>query len=216
MTTNVPDRPRAERHLGTEDLPGGRRVIAYDPLLALKIVERVAHGETLTKICDTSQGMPSYFTFHKWVLREPDLAKAYGAARVLSAQVFEDTALDKAREVADEPTSAPKVRAFEVLINQLRWSAEKRDPQQYSPKAAVNVRVPIQIITSLGLDKGGAATTADVPGPYKVTATVEGPPPSIDFTEGEFKTLAPPTPKPKWRKPARRKQEAADAPVSNS
>lgn len=203
----LPDSPRAERHLGEEVLPDGRRVIRYDPLLALRIVERIAEGETLRSI-SKGEGMPSASTFNRWVLREPVLQKAYKVARELAAQSFEEEALDLGRAIKEDPSSAPKVRAYEVLMNQLRWSAEKRDPAQYGPRAQVNVKVPIQINTTLGLDPAqGTTTQGELERGYKVTATVERAPEEAP----EDATLIPAKQKPRWAPKRHYKRGGNDA-----
>lgn len=145
----------------------------YNPELALGIVERIAEGETLSAICVKGSGMPSRQTFHRWVVRYPELSRAYSAARELSAHSLEEEALDTARQLKgpDRKKLTPtEVRALDVAMNQLRWSASRRNPKVYSERGAISITVPIQINTSMDLGAGG--NLADV---YKVNARVELP-----------------------------------------
>ena len=148
----VADRPEKDKRA---ELPrervGGRFLTAYSPSIALEIVERIAQGETLSKICESETKFPHQVTFKRWVVNHPELAKAVDAARQLSAMSLEEEALDAAREIKLKQRDGTQVRAFEVLLQQLRWSAERRDPAIFGNKAPVNVRVPITITTTLDM-----------------------------------------------------------------
>lgn len=169
------DTPKQDRAL---KLPrkrvGGRFLTAYSPELGLKICEQIAEGETLTAVCK-KDGMPHRTTFNRWLTSHPDLRAAYNAARQLSAYSFEEEAIDLARELkAKKALTSQQVRACEVLLNQLRWSAAKRNKPEFSEKASVKVTVPIQINTVLDMGAGEAGTgTADHPNIYEIEAGVE-------------------------------------------
>lgn len=152
---------------------GKRWVTKYHPDLALTICEKIAEGMTLSAICRI-EGMPHRQTFNRWVVNNPDLTRAYSAARELSSYAMEEEALDLSREIRANPENSQKVRAFDIGMNQLRWSAMRRNPQVFSEKAALQITVPIQINT--GLDLGGTNAgggTKDFPNIYEVEAKVE-------------------------------------------
>ena len=145
---------------------------AYEPDLALQICEQIAEGETLLAVCKMD-GMPARQTFHRWVVNYPELSRAYSAARELSAYAMEDKALDLAEQIRLEPGSSQKVRAYDISMNQLRWSAIRRNPQAFSEKAALHITVPIQINTGLDLgDTAAAGGTPDHPNIYEIEAQV--------------------------------------------
>lgn len=148
---------------------GGRYITQYNPDIALKIVERMAEGETIAKICEKGSGFPHPTTFKRWVVNNPELAKAVDAARKLSAQSMEEEALDAAREIKRSQRDGTHVRAVEILLQQLRWSMERRDPAQYGTKAPVNIRVPIQVNTTLALSED-AGSIIDGKSIYKIEA----------------------------------------------
>lgn len=168
------DTPKQDRDLGLprERLPGpngkDRFVTAYDPGIALSIVERVADGELLKEICTLDNGMPAKSTFLRWVARVPELQAAYQAARLLSAASMEEEAIETGRRIAKSPGTAQAVSAANTLIAQLRWSAGRRDPQQFGDRASTQVVVPIHISTSLNLGEGGASTLSEVPDIYTI------------------------------------------------
>lgn len=178
MADRMIDRPRQDINAGLpqEKDELGRFVTAYSPDIALLIVERIAMGELLKDICE-DPGMPSRSTFHRWVVKTPELARAYNAAVQLSATSFEEDAIINARLLADKKQrkdmTGTDVRALDVAMNQFRWSAQRRDPAKYGDKAAINVRVPVQINTMLDLgDNSGGSATAEHPNIYSLHATV--------------------------------------------
>lgn len=154
-TNRRPSQPKQDRD---NNLPkvvvGDRFLTQYDPVKALEIVERLADGETLNKICRGKAGFPAPTTFKRWVSNNPDLAKALKAAIVMSAQSFEEEALDTARAIASNPVDGATVRAAEVKIKQLQWSAERRDATMFGQRNQINLKVPVQIITTLNLGEG--------------------------------------------------------------
>jgi hypothetical protein len=148
----TPDRPKQDKDAGLpRERLGGRFVTKYEPDVALQILERIAEGETIAQVCAKGTGMPHPVTFKRWILNNPELAKAYDVALRLSAGSLEEEALDTAREIKRSQRDGTQVRAFEVLLGQLRWSASRRDPAKFGDKAPVNVRIPIQINTTLDL-----------------------------------------------------------------
>jgi hypothetical protein len=152
--SRVADHPKQDKdaNLPAERI-GNRFVTTYQPEIALQIVEKVAEGQTINKICEKGSGMPHPTTFKRWIVNHPELARAMDAARKLSAQSIEEEALDAAREIKKSQRDGTHVRAVEVLLQQLRWSMERRDPAQFGTKAPVNIRVPIQINTTLEMGK---------------------------------------------------------------
>lgn len=172
MARALGDIPAQDRKLkvGREDV-GGRFVSKYDPKMALEIVERIALGETLSKICSPGSGFVHPSTFKRWAVNHPDLAKAYKAAREMSAESLEEEALDRARETAQKPGTPQHVSAQRLAIEQLRWSAERRDPAKYGNRGPVQIRVPIQINTTLdmGGPSGGFQEKQDI---YTLSARV--------------------------------------------
>ncbi len=167
MTQKRKDMVRGDR----QEQFGSRSIVKYAPELALKICEQVAKGETLFEICK-EVGMPHRASFHRWVMLYKDVAVSYQAARELSAQSLEDEALGLARTLSGKNDfTTVKVRAIDIALQQLRWSATRRDPSKYGQKAKETITVPIQIITTL--DLGG--DNRESQGIYTITAKVVEP-----------------------------------------
>jgi hypothetical protein len=162
----------------------GREYPKYDPNIALDIIERIADGELLKDITsrDADVLTVTKHTFLFWVSTVPELAKAYRSAEQLSAHSLEEEALSVARSVALIPGTPQRVSANSALLNQLRWSAGRRDPGKYAEKAAVNIAIPVTINTPLDLGTGeNSKATVEIPDLYNIKLpVVDG-----DFTEIE-------------------------------
>lgn len=159
----------------------GRELVKYDPLIALDVVERISDGETLKKI--TEKPFPiSKHTFLQWVATVPELQKAYLTALRASARAFEEQALEVAETLYQKGGGKDKIAATNTLISQLRWSATRRDPTNYSDKGNTAIVVPVTINTPLNLGTGikGGGVEADDGSIYnlKVEAPVDA-----DFEE---------------------------------
>lgn len=193
------DRPKQDQGLPTVDL-GGKYVTQYNPQIALRIVERLAEGETLNFICKGKPGMPHPTTFKRWMVNQPELAKAYETALRVSASALEEEALDTARAIAALPKDGTHVRAAEVKLAQLRWSAERRDPSKFGQRTQVNIKVPVTIVTPLDL---GGSVGPSIPDIYTIDAR-----PMTTVSEIEGKVLLPE--KPVGHKPQKRVLVPAD------
>jgi hypothetical protein len=153
-----------------------KRLGHYDPVIALRICELIADGKTLTDVVKT-EGMPSRATIYRWLAAFPQFGEAFERAREVSAQSFEDEALELARILTTEGSTfnGTKVRAFEVAMAQLRWSAARRDPKRYGATQQGNTAIAVQINTSLNLGQDGpldiSASTAPVTNVYTFEAT---------------------------------------------
>ncbi len=159
--------PTAER----QERFGKSHVTRYSPELALRICEKVAQGETLIEVCKGT-GMPNRTSFWRWVMLYKDVGVAFQAARELSAQALEDEALTMARLLKNpNEFSSVKVRAFDIAMTQLRWSATRRDPAKYGVKAEKTITVPIQINTTLDLGTADASAL----GIYTIKAEIMPP-----------------------------------------
>lgn len=138
---------------------------------AFAVCERIAFGDTLDEAA-SQPGLPTREQFLGWVMRYSELNLLYSKAREVSAFALEDEALAKLKALCKEPGSPQKVSAFKALVEQMRWSAAKRNPQVFSDKAAMNVVVPIQITTSLDMGGGSSIGTKEFPNIYDMKAAV--------------------------------------------
>lgn len=199
------DTPAQDRALAlSREKLNGRFVTKYDPAIALRICERVAEGGLIKDICapDNPDGLPHRATFYRWLTTYPDVKRAFDAARKISAAGFEEEAIEAAFDVRNVPGSPTKVAANRAFMEQMRWSAGKRDANTYSDRANAVAMVPIQIVTSLDLGQEGAEQAHSDNDIY--TIPVPPPPTPQEEFQALLPALANATPDPALVKPKRK------------
>lgn len=141
-----------------------------DLTAGMEVIERLTVGQDLATI-ERFPHLPAKETFLLWLVKEPQLALAYAKAREISAYALEEEALSLLRQLKGQPLTPAQAKGMDMLVQQLRWSAEKRNPGVFSKQAAVAVQIPIQINTSLDLgEQGPGAGTAEFPNIYELKA----------------------------------------------
>ena len=83
------------------------------------ICDRIAGGESLTSICDTSETLPSWRTILRYVQEDEEAYTQYRNARSLQCEVMRDQILDLVE--AELPTD-PKLAMAEVQRRRLSRS----------------------------------------------------------------------------------------------
>lgn len=176
-----------------ENVIDRRLPVKYSPELALAICEAVAEGLSLVKVCELPD-MPSRGTVYKWLTVYPKFFDAYERAREISAQSLEDEAIDMARMLtAQNDFTGTKVQAYNIAMQQLRWSAAHRDRNRYGERAAGTTVVPVQINTTLNLGQNGEPATDNAKSIYTVEFNVAVPPAPTADDEPPTLDLAPET-----------------------
>lgn len=151
---------------------GRHRIAKYDPLVLLKVLERIAGGDLLIDL-EKEPGYPRRLTIMQWIMADGAAARAFQAAVEMSAMAMEEKAIQMGKEIAGAPGSGTRVRAFEVAMNQLRWSASRRNPKKFGEQRSTTVVVPVTINTSLPLGGASVGTgTEDHPNIYQIEAKV--------------------------------------------
>lgn len=160
------------------DNPIERRLpVKYSPEVALTLCERLAEGKSLVQICEMPD-MPSRNTVYKWLTVYPKFFDAYERAREVSAQSLEDEAIEMARTLTNQNDfTGTKVQAYNIAMQQLRWSAAHRDRNRYGERAANTTVVPVQINTTLNLGQDGIPATDNEKSIYTVEFNVTAPVP---------------------------------------
>ena len=161
------NRPKSEAGLPTLQI-GDRYITAFDPIMALNIIEQIAEGKLLKDLLDIP-GAPSRSTWYRWMVLYPDLKEGYNIAREVSSEGMEERLLEICDELIKGETIPPaKLDQIKTAMAQLRWSAAKRNPKAYGERATETTVVPVQINTSLALEPGQAApATSSI---YTITA----------------------------------------------
>ncbi len=130
-------------------------------------IARVAAGETLAEIAKEPRA-PSAAVARYWIGKAPELQRLWHEAKVDRAHAYFDRAIIIAMDLESGAVvkgaesaayASAAVRAAQVAIEAYRVAAERLDPREYGPKTEAKIVVPIQIISSLGLQEGQGLAT---------------------------------------------------------
>ena len=95
-----------------------------------EICERIANGESLTRICETSEHLPSWRTVLRHVQEDEDAYKQYRIARSLQCEVMRDQILDLVQAPLPED---PKLAMAEVQRRRLDADHKDKHIRQMQP-----------------------------------------------------------------------------------
>lgn len=151
----------------------------YTPSRAARVLELVAEGRSPREVAAILEAEEpgigfSIHTINNWRISYKEFGLLYEDAWAASAQNLEGEALDIARELIAEGAAhtGTGVKAREVAMNQMKWSAGRRDRRRYGDTAQTVSIVPIQINTTLNLGDG-AELGSQTATPYEVAARIE-------------------------------------------
>ena len=113
------------------------RQTSYEPILADRILRRLADGESLRKICEPDD-MPAPSTVCGWAHVNEQFAEQYARARDMQSEVLVEECRDLADAAAVLPTTE-KVQAAKLQIEQRRWQAGKQSAKKYGDKVTNEV-----------------------------------------------------------------------------
>lgn len=151
-----------------------KKQVPYSFEVAERILLAIAEGKTLKEITEDPE-LPARNTVYRWLTQYPKFFDAYERAKEVSAQSLEDEALIIARNLAGpNDYTGTKVTALNYAMQQLRWSAARRDPQRYGNRDNSSPTIPIQINTTLNLGQEGLPAPQDThQSVYTVEAVIE-------------------------------------------
>jgi hypothetical protein len=130
----------------------------FDAGKIAKICERIALGETLTKIL-SEPGMPSQRAFTHWnlmsqtgkrklLIGQVPMHEVYAEARAEQADFYADKMVDLTEvPLKGDKTDNALVQKHRLQIDTLKWIASKLKPQRYGDKVvhAGDKEAPVQV-----------------------------------------------------------------------
>ena len=122
------------------------------------ICDRIAEGESLTKICDTSETLPSWRTILRYVQEDEDAYTQYRNARSLQCEVMRDQILDLVE--AELPTD-PKLAMAEVQRRRLQADHMDKHIRQMQPLGIRDKQEDKQQAGQITLTWSGGDVTAE-------------------------------------------------------
>jgi len=95
-----------------------------------KICERIAEGESLTRICNNTKSLPSWRTVLRWVQENDEAHTMYRRARALQCEVMRDQILDLVKMALPDD---PKLAMAEVQRRRLECDHMDKHIRQMQP-----------------------------------------------------------------------------------
>lgn len=129
---------------------GGRPSIRT-PEMIDEIIDRIAKGESLRKICE-DEHMPHRVTVDRWLIDDPSFASIYARARENQADLILD---GMERIEIDALNGAVEAAAASAVLNNQRWRAKVLAPKRYGDRQIIagDESAPVRHSISLeGLD----------------------------------------------------------------
>jgi transposase-like protein len=107
----------------------------YNKLHAEMICDRVAMGESISKICE-EKNMPSYTTLMKWAREHEEFAIMYQQAKEERADSYFSKVLEEA-DLADGVTKE-FIASHKLRSDTYKWAAQVSKPREYGNKSVVS------------------------------------------------------------------------------
>ena len=124
---------------------------AYSKETFMRVCERMAGGETTREALDKEGLAPS--TFYQWMEREDaegeHLRTSFGRARLMLAESAFGEALERSRALLqDEEIDQARVGATRLLVDTLKWYAERLNPRQFAMQRVEPVAQTVHNVTN--------------------------------------------------------------------
>lgn len=117
----------------------GRLPEVYSDETAAEILERIAEGESLTKICE-DEHMPSRLTVWRWRRGDRGAPNTFGddyaLARIGQAEAYFDEVVALSDEIEQNPTHE-KTGAAKLRVDSRKWVLARMDPGKYGDRTAI-------------------------------------------------------------------------------
>ena len=108
----------------------------YNQKTATEILDRIAEGESLHRICK-DKGMPARSTVLKWCIDIPEFSDHYARAYQIGA----DVEFDEIQELA--ATATPEnAQVVKLQVDTRKWVLSKKLPKKYGDKVQQEVSGP--------------------------------------------------------------------------
>jgi hypothetical protein len=142
----------------TRGEPTKGRPSIYSDALANKICTRLGLGESLRKIC-LSSDMPSLSSVMSWLTTKPDFLEQYTRAREIQAETQFDELIDivdqhpdlahvtgKDGELIEVKFDSSYVAWMKLRVDTRKWTAARMAPKKYAEYKAPEEKVDAMII----------------------------------------------------------------------
>jgi hypothetical protein len=134
-------------------MPAGRPPIKWTPELEQTILYRIAHGESVRRICIDPE-MPASSSIYEHLIESKEFAEQYARAREAQMEAMSDEILDIADDTsADTKTikrgdleieveNAEWINRCRLQVDTRKWLMSKLAPKKYGDNAKVALSNP--------------------------------------------------------------------------
>lgn len=124
------------------------RPTLYTDEIGDEICERLLEGDSLLKIVEQDEAMPSYRTVMRWLLKHEGFRHSYTHAREQQPDAFLDKGLAELHDAKGKDETLAAARKVEVLIK----LAEKHNPRKYGNTLKLSGELDLNTKTDEQLD----------------------------------------------------------------
>lgn len=117
----------------TANPPG--RPSKYTQQLAEEILNRIACGESLMRICQDDH-MPGYASVMRWQIKSTKFRENYVRARQQQAETYAESLIDYAMTEQD-------VNRARIVSDNIKWTASKLLPKMYGDKVTQDHHIDV-------------------------------------------------------------------------
>ena len=113
------------------------------PEMIEEIIERIANGESLRKVCEDDH-LPTRQTVDNWLIADPAFLSRYTRARESQA----DLILEKMTRIEDDALQGSvEAAAASAVLNNQRWRAKVLAPKRYGDRQIIagDKDAPVQV-----------------------------------------------------------------------
>ena len=146
VVTKAKSGPKAKKVTSNARVRERKPRVTHSEDLVSTILDRVAKGEPLSKVCD-SPDMPTRKSFFEWVAKDPAILAAYNLAIEMRADLYAEetiqiaddgsrdyTVTEDGREVPDHD----HIARSRLRVDARKWYASKLAPKKYGDKLDMN------------------------------------------------------------------------------
>lgn len=125
--------------------------IVFSAELLATILDRVAGGEPLSKVCN-SPDMPTRKAFLEWVAKDPSIREQYEFAMQMRADLYADEIISIADDGLNDTylddegnarTNADVVARSKLRVDARKWYASKLAPKKYGERQQVDLNANV-------------------------------------------------------------------------
>ena len=114
----------------------------YNELIALVVLEKLAQGWSIKKICQEIDGMPTEHSVWYWIATNKSFYEFYVSARKMGSEVWASEILD----ISEDSTT--DVNRLRLRIDTRKWLLSKLQPHKYGEQIILDHQGRVEIFVS--------------------------------------------------------------------